>query len=124
MEAGMLLRIIMIGAGVFLFGITVASLAKRRMTDVFCLIWELISVLLVLAGILLKPAGWNKYISFTGLKIILLIGFCLIYGAYFISARISELMRKNQELAMHVSLLEAEYEEIKEKLDKLNGEEQ
>ncbi len=124
MEAGMLLRIIMIGAGVFLFGITVASLAKRRMTDVFCLIWELISVLLVLAGILLKPAGWNKYISFTGLMIILLIGFCLIYGAYFISARISELMRKNQELAMHVSLLEAEYEEIKEKLDKLNGEEQ
>ena len=122
MEAGMLLRIIMIGAGVFLFGITVASLAKRRMTDVFCLIWELISVLLVLAGILLKPAGWNKYISFTGLMIILLIGFCLIYGAYFISIRISELMRKNQELAMHVSLLEADNEEIKEKLDKLMGE--
>lgn len=122
MEAGVILRIIMIVAGFALLGLSLSSLAKRRMTEPFCLTWGLISVLIILAGILLRPAEWNKYISPTGMLLVLLLGFCLVYGAYFISARVSELMRKNQELAIQVSLLTQENEEIWKQLEKLSGE--
>jgi len=122
MEAGVILRIIMIVAGFALLGLSLSSLAKRRMTEPFCLTWGLISVLIILAGILLRPAEWNKYISPTGMLLVLLLGFCLVYGAYFISAKVSELMRKNQELAIQVSLLTQENEEIWKQLEKLSGE--
>lgn len=122
MEAGVMLRIIMIVAGFALLGLSLSSLAKRRMTEPFCLTWGLISVLIILAGILLRLAEWNKYISPTGMLLVLLLGFCLVYGAYFISARVSELMRKNQELAIQVSLLTQENEEIWKQLEKLSGE--
>lgn len=122
MESGVVLRVIMIVAGFLLLGLSLSSLAKRRMTEPFCLTWGLISVLIILAGILLRPAEWSKYISVTGLFLVLLLGFCLVYGAYFISARVSDLMRKNQELAMQVSLLMQENEEIWKRLDQVSGE--
>lgn len=100
-------------------GITISSLAKRRMTEPFCLTWGIISVVLILAGILLRPTLWNRFISMTGMFLVLLLGFAVIYIAFFVSTRVSELMRKNQELAMQVSLLNWEKDELWKKLDEL-----
>jgi len=119
MAPGDLLRFMMILAGVLLLFITVTSLAKRRMTEPFCLTWGLISLMMILAGILLRPTEWNRYISGTGILLVMLIAFCVIFGAYFLSTRVSELMRKNLELAMQVSLLNQEKEEMKKRLDGL-----
>ena len=121
MAPGVLLRIIVIVTGISLFFVTISSLAKRKMTESFCLTWGLISVIIVLAGILLRPTQLSRYISGTGLVLVGLIGFCVIYGTYFMSTKISELMRKNMELAMQVSLLGKENEEIKDRLDRLSG---
>ena len=107
MEPGVLLRIIVILTGVFLLFVTLSSLAKRRMTEPFVLTWGLISVIIVLGGILLRPTEWNRYISGTGMLLVGMISFCVIFGTYFISARVSELMRKNMELAMQLSLRKA-----------------
>ena len=123
MEPGVLLRIIMILTGVILFFVTLASLAKRRMTESFCLTWGLISVIIILAGILLRPTEWSSYISGTGMILVGMIGFCVIYGAYFMSTKVSELMRKNLELAMQVSLLKKENEEIQKKLQDVSEDE-
>lgn len=120
MQPGAVLRIIMIVAGVILFYVSVQSLSKRRMTEPFCLTWGLISVMIILAGILLRPQEWNRYISGTGLVLVLMIGFCIVYGAYFVSARVSELMRRNLELAMQVSLLNHENAEIRKQLAALS----
>ncbi|MCI8530857.1 MAG: DUF2304 domain-containing protein [Lachnospiraceae bacterium] len=119
MEPGALLRIIMILTGIFLLFITLSSLAKRRMTEPFVLTWGLISVIIVLAGILLRPTEWNRYISGTGMLLVGLIGFCVIFGTYFISARVSDLMRKNMELAMQLSLMKQESDEMKAELKML-----
>jgi fucose 4-O-acetylase-like acetyltransferase len=119
MESGDILRLIVIVAGVFLLFVTVSSLAKRRMTEPFCLTWGLISLIIILAGILLRPTEWNRYISGTGILLVSMIAFCVIFGAYFLSTRVSELMRKNLELAMQVSLLNQEKEEMKQRLDRL-----
>jgi len=121
MEPGAVLRFIMIVTGVFLFFITLSSLAKRKMTEPFCLTWGLISLIIILGGILLRPTEWNRYISGTGILLVMLIAFCVIFGAYFMSARVSELMRKNLELAMQVSLLNQENEEMKRELARLAG---
>ncbi len=119
MEPGIVLRVIVILTGVFLLFVTLSSLAKRRMTEPFVLTWGLISVIIVLGGILLRPTEWNRYISGTGMLLVGMISFCVIFGTYFISARVSELMRKNMELAMQLSLMKQESDEMKEQLAKL-----
>ena len=114
-----MLQIIMILTGVFLLCRTISSLARRKMTEPFCLSWGMIAVIIILAGCLLRPAGWNQYIRYTGMVLLLLIGFCALYGAYFVSCRVSELMRKNNELAIQVSLLNEEREELEKKIEEL-----
>lgn len=121
MQAGTALQVIMILTGVSLFVITTTSLARRKMTESFCLAWNLIAVILVLAGIFLRPAGWSSYLSNMGMILALMLGFCIIYVAYFLSVKMSDLSRKNQELAMQVSLLNQENERILEQLEQLTG---
>lgn len=116
MEPGVLLRMIIILSGVILFCVTLFSLAKRRMTESFCLTWGFVSVIIILAGILLRPTEVTSYISGTGMILVGIVAFCVVYGAYFMSIKVSELMRRNLELAMQVSLLGKENEEIRERL--------
>lgn len=120
METGDILRIIMCCGGVVLLGITLFSLARKRMTEPFCLTWGIISVVLILAGILLRPTLWNHYISITGMFLVLLVGFAVIYIAFFLSTKVSELMRRSQELAMQISLLNWEKEELWKRLEELS----
>jgi len=108
MDVGVGLRVAMILTGVFLFIITLSSLAKRKMTDSFVLAWGLISIIFVLTGILLHPAELAHYISGTGMLLAGAIGFCSVFGAYFISIRVSELTRRNLELAIQITLLKQE----------------
>lgn len=117
MTVGDALRIIMIVTGVFLAVITIISLARRKMTESFCLTWGIVSVVFVLAGILLRPYGVSSFISLTGLALITFIGVCVLTGAFYLSLKISELERKNQELAIQVTLLNYE---VKELMNKLN----
>ncbi len=107
-DAGSLLRVTMALTGAFLFAITVVSLAKRKMTDSFVLAWGLVSVLFILGGILLHPTKLGDYISGVGMILAGVTMFCVIFGAYFMSVRISELVRRNLELTMQVTLLRQE----------------
>lgn len=121
MGAGAILQIIMVVTGVCLLIVTINSLAKRKMTESFCLAWGLISLVLICAGIFLRPAGWTRYLSNMGMVMVLMIGFSVIYVLYFLSSKVSELSRKNQELAMQVSLLNHENQHIMERIEQLTG---
>ena len=121
MIVGNILRGIIIIVGILLFWITILSLAQRKMTETFCLIWGGISVVVMLAGILLRPVLLEKYISTTGMVLVSMVAFCVICGAYFLSTMISDLTRKNQELAIQVSLLKRENEKIENALEVLEG---
>ena len=102
----------MIAAGIFLLWAVISSLAKRKMTESFCLVWGVVAVSIILAGVLLRPSELYRYISLTGLLLCLLIGFCILYSLFFMSTKVSELMRENRELSMQVSLLKHEKEEM------------
>lgn len=121
MVVGEILRGVIIIVGILLFWLTITSLAKRKMTETFCLIWGGISVAVMLAGVLLRPVLLEKYISTTGLVLVSVVAFCIICGAYFLSTMISELTRKNQELAIQVSLLKRESEKMLKRMEELEG---
>lgn len=99
--------------------VTINSLAHRKMTESFCLAWGLIALILVLAGLFLRPTEWSRYISPMGLMLVVMIGFCVVYVAYFMSIKVSELSRRNQELAIQVSLLRQENQRIVEQLEQM-----
>ncbi len=124
MTIGTLLCVIMIITGVALLLLILLSLARRKLTESFCLAWGLFAVLLILAGCLLHPSELNHYISLKGLILLLFALYGVIWGLYALSLVVSKLMRRNRELAMHVSLLNQENEQIMERLNRLEKQNQ
>lgn len=114
-----LLRVFMVVVGVVIFCVATVSLAKKHMTEVFCIFWGLISVLSIAAGILLQPGGWHQYISWRALIIIVFGVICVLIAGFFFSVRISRLMRQVTELAILVSLLNQENEMLLNETEKL-----
>ncbi len=116
---GLALQIIMVVSGALILAISVISLAKRKMTETFCLVWALVAVLLTLGGILLRPVAWTKYMSWTGLILLIMLAGCGVFCIYFISSKLSEVSRKTNEMATQLSILTAENETLKKELEEL-----
>ena len=123
MDGSMGLCVGMILTGVVLLGATLSSLARRRMADSFVLTWGLISMIMILAGLFLHPAELNRYISAMGMLLVASVGFCMVYGTYYMSIRVSELMRRNLELTMQVTLLWQELETLETSVEERISEE-
>lgn len=121
MSEVVILKLVICMVGVLMLIITIASLAKRRMNESFCLAWGVISLMLILAGILLHPSELDRFISPVGLIIILIIFFSALYFVYFVSVKISTLSREKQELAIQIALLNQENQRIMERLEKISG---
>ena len=119
MTLGGLLTIFLIVMGIFLLVMAILSLAKRKMTEPFSLAWAIVSVLLVICGILIEPSELERYVSLRILILIFLITIGVVGTLWFISTQLSILMRKNQELAMQISLLNQDSEKMMKRLEEL-----
>ena len=119
MAVGDVLRLFVIVAGAYMFLNAILSLAKRKMTEPFCLAWVVLSALMILSGVLLNPSQMKRYVSTRGLVLTIIIVSGVLWGLWFISTQVSILKRKNQELAMQVSLLNNDYEKIIKELEKI-----
>lgn len=64
----------------------------------------------------------KRYVSTRGLILTIIIVSGVLWGLWFISTQISILKRKNQELAMQISLLNNDCEKILRELEKLKRE--
>ena len=122
MAVGDVLRLFVIVAGAYMFLKAILSLAKRKMTEPFCLAWAVLSALMILSGILLNPSQLDGYISTRGLILIIIIVSGIVWGLWFISTQVSILKRRNQELAMQISLVNNDCEKILRELEKLKRE--
>ena len=122
MAVGDVLRLFVIVAGAYMFLKAILSLAKRKMTEPFCLAWAVLSALMIFSGILLNPSQLDGYISTRGLILIIIIVSGILWGLWFISTQVSILKRKNQELAMQISLLNHDCEKMLRELEKLRKE--
>lgn len=123
MNAGTWLKIIMVAAGFFVLWMTLLSLAKRKFTDGFSMLWFVLSVCMVAAGIVIQPDGISKIISNTGLALGIIIGLVFLCLAWWFSLQISVLIRRNHELAMQVSLLNHDFVKLQRALKELSEKE-
>lgn len=119
MASGDLLTAFLVVMGICLFVMAILSLAKRKMTEPFCLAWVCVSVLIVICGILIEPSELDRYISLRVLILILFITIGVGWILWFISTQLSILRRKNQEIAMQISLLNQDSERMIKKLEDL-----
>lgn len=119
MASGDLLTVFLVVMGICLFVMAILSLAKRKMTEPFCLAWICVSVLIVICGILIEPSELDRYISLRVLILILFITIGVGWILWFISTQLSILRRKNQEIAMQISLLNQDSERMIKKLEDL-----
>lgn len=108
MEVGDILRLFVIVSGVFMVVRAILSLAKRKMTEPFCLEWVFLSALMILSGALLNPSQMKRYVSTRGLILTIIIVSGVLWGLWFISTQ--------------VSLLNNDYEKIIKELEKLEKE--
>jgi heme A synthase len=93
---------VVIGAGICVFDFIAYS--RQRLIEKYAFLWALAGAVLILTGVVPVLAGW-KIVAGLLLLILLLM-------LYTMSRSISELTRKNQELAMQVSLLNNENEQM------------
>ena len=120
MEAYML-RIVIVVLGILLLVVTFSNYIKKNLTEKATLMWGFLAVMIILTGAVPALSGWSSKVSdtdFIAPFIILIIVVCFIS---YTTKEISVLRRKNQELAMHVSLLNQENERILLELTVLTG---
>ena len=113
MDYGLFLQIVLIAAGVIILITDVLLLAKRKLAESISIVWGFGALIFIVAGIVLHPSGWINYMSKAGMALMLLLGFCVVYGLFYASIRLSEIIRKQTEMAMDISLLNQEIVELK-----------
>ena len=112
-QYGLVVQILLVAAGVIILVIDVALLAKRKLSEPISVTWGFAAIIFILAGIFLRPNGWINYISPAGLIMLSILGVLALIGLFMASSRMSELIRKNTEMAMNISLLNQEIVELK-----------
>ncbi|MCR5546034.1 MAG: DUF2304 domain-containing protein [Lachnospiraceae bacterium] len=113
------IRCVFIVTGIILFLLDISFYVKKKIYEDLALGWVVVSVIEILLGAL--PV-WRGGILLVDVKVSFILTLCLSILAlllFFVSALTSVLKKKNQELAMQVSLLNQENEMILQRLDKL-----
>jgi len=116
MDYGLFLQVLFIAAGILVMVVDVTLLAKRKLSEPFSVTWGFVAVVFIIAGIVLRPNGWVNYMSPAGMVLLIVVGLCMIYGLFLATCHISEIMRKQAEMAMNISLLNQEIVELKKEV--------
>ena len=121
MDSALILRLIVIGIGIIMLSVDFLLYCRKRLIEKFSFAWGIFSIILILSGAVSKFNVWSRYLSLeTGIFFIVL-GLILICLFYSVSLVISDLVVKNQELAMQVSLLNCEAEKVLKTLNTVTG---
>ena len=124
MIAGILCMITVL-EGIVLLIVDFVSFVYQKITVGIELCWSAFAVVLILLGVVPGLSDWSKVVPREAIPAFLLISLAVIFSFFYLSCAVSQLLRNNQELAMHVSLLNQENEIILQKLkDRLTDEEE
>lgn len=119
MSSSLFFRLIVIAAGICLLLLTFFMYSRRRLTDRIALGWALFSVVTAMAGAIPAWSGWSRALALSSYPMVFAMAGLVVLMIFHHSVYLSELIMKNQELAMHVSLLNQENEETIRKLFEL-----
>ena len=96
--------------------VDVVLLAKRKLAETISVTWGFVGIIFIVAGIVLRPNGWIQYMSPAGMILLCVVGLCVLYGLFLASMHISEILKKQVEMAMNISLLNQEIVELKKNI--------
>ena len=116
-----LLQVLFIVASFLLFARTVCALARKKLTETISMFWCFAAILFFIGGILIFFVDWHEYIT-TSAVIVMAVGFALVIEAmYWFSFQLSYNIRKTQELAIQISLLNQEHIKVDNCLSGVSG---
>lgn len=118
MEAGGIVRIAMMAAGIVIMLASFWFLAIKKMTADYTVMWEIIGVVLITIGIVSRLSEWTVELYDRGELIIIFIGAAGLIIGYQFSLLISRLMVRNHELAIELSILLYEQSDVCQKPEK------
>ena len=116
-----ILRIGIIILGVFLLSVTFSNYVRGKLREKATFLWGILAIAMILSGAVPVLSGWSKRFNdviYIAPFVIIIVFVCIMF---YITKEISVLRRKNQELAMHVSLLNQENERILKELTSITG---
>lgn len=113
------LRILVAASGLVLLWMSFSTYVKKKMTEGIGLAWGIFSIFLFLLGALPGLSVWTKYIVGKGAVALFCLVIFVLFGAFSLSSTVSRLVMKNRELAMQVSLLNQEYEQMIRQLERM-----
>jgi hypothetical protein len=108
--------------GVILLAVDFLYYCKQKMKENFAFPWGVLAVCMILFSVIPGLSGWSRALPANAWPAVLFLGGILIWIFYTMSAVISQLSLKNQELAMQVSLLNCENDRVLRTLKKVTGE--
>ncbi len=114
-----MLRVIVAVEGVLLLCLDFRSFVYRKITEGMGLGWGCFAFILILLGAVPGLSDWCRVLPKEAYPAFLLLSVSVLLGAFRISCTISQLVRKNREIAMHVSLLNQENERILHEMKEL-----
>lgn len=116
----MIIRIGLILVGIIIMALSFWMNSYKKITVNFAVVWEILGALLILIGIFPVFSDWTRRVSSgTGLAFFC-VGIVFLFEEIRTSMLISQLVMKNQEMAMQVSLLNQENEYIMNELERLS----
>lgn len=102
--------------GVFILLLDFFAFVYRKLTEGIEMCWCFFGFVLFLLGVVPGLSAWTAAVPLYAYPAFFVFGISMVAIVFYLSIKLSQLIRKNQELAMHVSLLNQENESILEKL--------
>ncbi|MCD8346977.1 MAG: DUF2304 domain-containing protein [Lachnospiraceae bacterium] len=106
------MKLAMAAAGLLFLFLSFWEYVKKKLTEAAGLVWGLFAILLVIWAIWPGALSWCADMTPAGLIFLFVTALFLTAVLFWQSMAVSKLIRKNQELAMQVSLLNQENEQI------------
>lgn len=113
------IRLILIIVGLSFLLLSLLAFINKKISPGMGVLWVLVSIVIFVTGWLPFWARWVQLVSLPVTIIVFILGFSLLMGLFLVCLSVSNLMSKNRELAMQVSLLNQENEQILKALEEL-----
>ncbi len=113
------IRLILILVGLSFLLMSLLAFITKKISPGMGVLWVLASFVLFVMGFLPVWQNWVRLVSVRVTIMVFILGFVFLTGLFLVCLSISNLMTKNRELAMQVSLLNQENEQILKALEEL-----
>lgn len=117
----LVIRLILIIVGLIFLGLSLLTFVTKKISPGMGVLWVLASIVIFVMAWMPFWSRWVQLVSLPVTIIVFLLSFTLLMGLFLVCLSVSNLMSRNRELAMQVSLLNQENEQILKALQELEA---